>query len=58
MDVLEKHVNDQISGIYESGSQTLPCNELTFIRKPNKQTLQLPFEAKQQWLELVQVAMT
>jgi len=56
LDILEKHVNDQICGVYESGSQALPCYVFSFMQKPKEQTLRLSIKVKQQWFKLVQVA--
>jgi len=55
--ILEKKINDQICSIYKTGSHALPCDALAFIHKPREQLLQLPLLTKQQWLELVKVAM-
>ncbi len=57
-DILEKHVNDQICGIYDWGSQALPRDVIGFLRKPKDQVLQLPLTTKQQWLESVQIAIS
>jgi len=55
-DILEKHVTDQICAIYAGKTQALPRDALGFIRKPKDQVLQLPLTTKQQWLELVNIA--
>ncbi len=45
-----------IEQLYKTGLQMLPYNPLALIWKPKEQVMKLPLPAKQQWIELVEVA--
>jgi len=56
-EILEKQVNDTIVDLYALGMHAQPRDAMRLLGKPKEQILCLALQVKQQWIELVQVAL-
>jgi len=54
--IVEKDVNDKIRQIYEDGTGQLLRTDFGLVKHPVEHQLQLPLNAKQQWLDSISVA--